>query len=65
MKKRPTIRFSVDPEQKAEIDKYAKAKGFDNASNLARVALFRYIARNKLSGGKRSTACKPDEGLEE
>jgi len=62
MRKRPTIRFSVDPDQKVEIDKYAKVKGYDNASNLARVALFNYISRNKLTERQRCTAEASSKG---
>jgi hypothetical protein len=53
MGKRPRIGFSVDQGQHEIIKDYAKEKGFDNPSNLARVALFNYMARNKL---KRSDA---------
>lgn len=63
--KKPTIRFSLEPEQKSEIDHYAKVKGFGNSSNLARVALFNYVARNKLTSKQRATAQKNRKGLEE
>jgi len=67
MKKRPTIRFSIDPEQKEFIDHYAKVKGFDNASNLARMALFNYMARNRVNSKTKrhsATACT-SEGIVE
>jgi hypothetical protein len=62
MSKRPTIRFSIDPDQKTDIEAYAKAKGFDNPSNLARVALFNYISRNKMTESQRCRAEKADTG---
>jgi hypothetical protein len=46
--KRPTISFSIDPDQKTEIEEYAKQKGYDKSGNLARVALFYYIRKNPL-----------------
>ncbi len=46
--KRPKVEFSVNPDQKIEIDNYAKIKGFDKASNLARVATFYYMRKNPL-----------------
>jgi hypothetical protein len=61
---RPVISFSVDDNQYKGICEYAKTKGFDKPSNLARMALFRYIARNKTATPKRSTAVKSGEGLE-
>lgn len=61
--KRPTIRFSINPDQKKMIDHYAKIKGFDNPSNLARVALFNYISHNKMSERQRCTALKSDKEL--
>lgn len=45
---RKTIQFTVDETQREMIDAYAKAKGFDTASNLARVAIFAYIARSPI-----------------
>jgi hypothetical protein len=63
MTKRPTIRFSIDPDQKKEIEEYAKIKGFDNCSNLARRALFNYIVRNPIRTSKRATALKSEKGL--
>ncbi len=50
--KRPTIEFSVDEEQKREIDNFAKVKGFDKPSTLARVALFSYMKKNPITGKK-------------
>lgn len=62
--KRPVISFSIDQDQYEEICEYAKAKGFDKPSVLARMALFRYIARNKTVKPKRSTAMQSEGGLE-
>jgi len=50
MPKRPAIRFTVDPEKKIEVEHYARIKGFDNPSNLARMALFVYMRKNPLKG---------------
>ena len=44
----PTVKFRVDPEEIKDIREYAKAKGFRTAGNLARVALFYYMNKNKL-----------------
>lgn len=49
MSRRPIIRFSVDPEDKENIERYAKIKGFDKSSSLARMALFAYMRKNPLS----------------
>lgn len=47
------ISFTVESEEKrAEIEEYAIAKGFRNASTLARVALYQYIFRYPLKNGK-------------
>lgn len=62
MSKRPTIRFSIDPDQKTDIEAYAKVKGFDNPSNLARVALFNYISRNRMTERQRCRAEKANKG---
>ncbi len=44
----PTVKFRVDPEEIKDIREYAKAKGFRTAGNLARVATFYYMNKNKL-----------------
>jgi len=54
--RRPTISFSVDPEQLEEINQYAKIKGFGRPSNLARKALFAYMGRLPLSDKQRENA---------
>jgi hypothetical protein len=44
-----TISFCVDSaEEKAKINSYAKSKGLQNASNLARLATYQYMARFAL-----------------
>jgi hypothetical protein len=44
-----TISFSVESaEEKAELNAFAKSKGYQNASALARVALYQYRARHPL-----------------
>ena len=43
----PTVKFRVDPEEIKNIREYAKAKGFRTAGNLARVATFYYMNKNK------------------
>lgn len=63
--KRHSISFSVDADQYENICEYAKVKGFDKPSNLARMALFRYMARNKAATPKRSTAVQSDGELQE
>ena len=45
--KRPTISFSIDDAQLEEIKEYAKLKGFDKPSILARKALFAYMSSNR------------------
>lgn len=46
------ISFTVESEEKrAEIEEYAIAKGFRNASTLARVAIYQYISRYPLKNG--------------
>ena len=47
MSKRPTISFSIDDAQLEEIKEYAKLKGFDKPSILARKALFVFMSKNK------------------
>jgi hypothetical protein len=42
------VAFSVSEQEKQDIDYYAKAKHFGDASHLARVALFTYMERNKV-----------------
>ena len=44
----PAVKFRVDPEEIKDIREYAKAKGFRTAGNLARVATFYYMNKNKL-----------------
>ena len=44
----PSVKFRVDPEEIKDIREYAKAKGFRTAGNLARVATFYYMNKNKL-----------------
>ena len=48
--KRSRISFAI--EDREEIEKYAREKGFLNASALARVALIQYITRHpsKVTG---------------
>jgi hypothetical protein len=58
--KRPTIEFSVDEEQKKDIDNYARVKGFDKASNLARVALFHYMRKNPLTSSRAANSGTPE-----
>jgi metal-responsive CopG/Arc/MetJ family transcriptional regulator len=42
-----TVQFSVvKPEYKQELDSLARSKGFQNASQMARVALNEYIRRH-------------------
>jgi hypothetical protein len=51
-----TISFSVDSaEEKEKWNTYAKLKGFQNASVLARVALYQYMARHPLGSTDPST----------
>lgn len=44
--KNPTICFRVHPDQIDMIKEFANVKGFHTASNLARKAMFIYIAQN-------------------
>ena len=48
MKNNPTVKFTVDEDEIKEIREYAKVKGHRTAANLARVALFYYMNKNKL-----------------
>jgi hypothetical protein len=48
MGKRPTIEFSVDPELKREAMIYAKVRGFEKDSTLARIALVAYMRKNPI-----------------
>ena len=61
--RRPCIRFNVDDFFKTEAEKYAKVKGFENASSLARVALYYYMRKNPL--GSTGKAKKPCSGTAE
>jgi hypothetical protein len=57
MPKRKPITFTVDENQKEEIQHYAKTKGFDTASNLARMAIFAYMRKNALKPEEKLHSC--------
>lgn len=65
--KKPEISFSVEPEEKASIDEYARVKGFGRPSSLARVALFAYMTRSpiKYSTERYRSTAPHDEGISE
>jgi hypothetical protein len=51
------VAFSVSDEEKVQVESYAKAKHFGDASHLARVALFVYMERNKAGGPPDAKRC--------
>jgi hypothetical protein len=57
--KKPTIEFTVEPEQYEEIKEYAKKKYHGTAASLARFALGQYLSRYPIKR-KGCTAHKPD-----
>jgi len=45
------ISFSIPEEKKEEIDRIVQDKGFRGASDLARFAVYQYIARYPVKNG--------------
>ena len=59
-----TIQFSVEASgKKLEITRYAREKGFRDASTLARFALYQYMQRYPLKNAK-AVQPEPPEGKE-
>lgn len=50
-----TVRFTLETEEeKSIIDRFAKDRGFNGVSNLAKVALYQYMKRYPIKSGKKS-----------
>ncbi len=49
-----TIQFSVCEEDREWIEQYAEVKGYGNASNLARFAVFAQMRKNPLTDAERA-----------
>jgi hypothetical protein len=48
---RRTVRFTLETEKEKEtIDRFAKDRGFNGVSNLAKVALYQYMKRYPIKG---------------
>lgn len=63
---KPKICFTLEEEQKDEVEYYARAKGLHNGATLARFAVFQYMKRFPLASRKavqrKGTGKEKEEG---